>query len=111
MIYRRAPNLPAGSFYVEAPDWLIEGLLAADPLQDHSAMIDAVTSLVAANKAPTVDEFLQQNCRLLDSSAQLLYRGYSLAFLQLLLGEASGAARLASYLADLSRDSADPMAD
>ena len=36
MIYRQEPDLPAGSFYVEPPDWLIEGLLAADPSQDHS---------------------------------------------------------------------------
>lgn len=111
MMYRRAPDLPAGSVYVEAPDWLIEGLLAADPLQERSAMIDAVTSLLAENRTPNVEQFLQEGFALLDSSAQLLYRGYALAFLQLLLGEPGGPVRLAGYLNDLSRDPSDPTAD
>ena len=109
MMYRGVPDLPAGSVYVEPPDWLVEGLLAADPLQDHSAMIDAVTSLVAENQVRDLDEFLHQNFRLLDPPAQLLYRGYALAFLQLLAGETGGPTRLAGYLSDLPRDPSDPI--
>ena len=112
MMYRGAPDLPAGTYYAEAPDWLIEGLLAADPIQDQSAMVTAVSSLVAENKVPTLEQFLQQNFRLLDPAAQLLYRGYSLAFLQILLGEPGGPVRLASYIGNFSRDSSsDPIAN
>ena len=69
LMYRSTPDLPAGSYYAEAPDWLIEGLLAADPLQDHSSMIEAVSSLLAENKVPAVDEFLHQLQQLLGHPA------------------------------------------
>jgi hypothetical protein len=109
MIYRHAPNLPAGAAYLEPPDWLIEGLLAAEPFHDRSAMLDTIGSLVTENRIMTLDQFLQQNFGLLDPSGQVLYRAYALAFLQLLMSDTGGSARLGHYLDSLSEPSADPV--
>jgi len=111
LMYRQSPNLPAGSSYIEPPDWLLEGLLAADPFSDQNAISAAASSLSADAKVMTVDKFLQQKFGLLDSPGQLLYRGYALAFLELLLNEPGGATRLATYINNLSRTSSDPMSD
>jgi hypothetical protein len=111
LIYRRNSDLPAGSFYVEPPDWLIEGLLGADPMQDRGGMIESVSSLATEGKIAPLDRFLQQQFALLDSPGQLLYRAYALAFLQLLVNEPGGTARLATYIENLSRASSDPESD
>jgi hypothetical protein len=111
MIYRHAPDLPAGSAYVDPPEWLIEGLLAADPLRDRTGVIDTISSVLAQNNIMTVDEFLAQKFGLLDPSGQRLYRAYSFGLLQLLMSDAGGAPRLAGYLNGLSLPSADPVAD
>jgi hypothetical protein len=111
MIYRQAPDLPAGSYYVEPPDWLVEGLLAADPSQDRAAMSQAIEPLITANKVPSLEEFLGQHLSLLDSAGQMLYRACSLAFLQLLLNDSGGPARLAHYINNLSQESSDPVSD
>ncbi|HJT80586.1 MAG TPA: hypothetical protein VJ719_05260 [Chthoniobacterales bacterium] len=111
MAYRHSPELPAGSYYVEPPDWLIEGLLAADPHQDRAAMINAVSPLVSEDRIIPLDQFLQQKRSQLDTPGELLYRGHALALLQLLLQDTGGPARLSSYIANLSRTSTDPVAD
>jgi hypothetical protein len=111
MIYRQAQDLPAGSFYVEPPDWLIEGFLAASPREDRASMIEAIEPLVADKKIASLDDFLQQRIGLLDSSGQILYRAYSLAFLRLILSESDGAMRLGTYISTLSKASSDPVAD
>jgi hypothetical protein len=111
MIYRQVPDLPAGSFYVEPPEWLIEALLATNPLQDRTPIIDAVQPLIAGHKIASLEEFLRQRIGLLDSSGQIVYRAYSLAFLRLLLNEPGVAARLTNYISTLSKASSDPLAD
>src|SRR4051812_36230779 len=109
MMYRQSGDLPAGSFYVEPPGWMIEGLLAADPLQDRRQIAAAVAPLVNANKVADLSEFLGQRLNLLDSPGQLVYRAYSLALVQLLSNESGGPSRLANYIATFSRTSADPL--
>jgi len=111
MIYRDNQDVPAGSFYVEPPDWLIEGMLAADPLQNVSGLIGAVSALANDDRVLPLEQFLQQKFGLLDSAGQRLYRGYSLAFLSLLMNEPNGAYRLTNYVKTLSKASSDPIAD
>ena len=111
MAYRRSPELPAGSYYVEPPDWLIEGLLAADPHQDRAAMINAVSPLVSEDRIIPLDQFLRQKASQLDTPGELLYRGHALALLQLLLQDTGGPGRLAGFIGNLSRTSSDPVAD
>ena len=111
MAYRRSPDLPAGSYYVEPPDWLIEGLIAADPHQDRTAMISAVSPLVAEDQVPPLEQFLIQKRSQLDNPGELLYRAYAFAFLQLLLQDTGGPVRLANYIGKLSQTSSDPVGD
>ena len=110
MIYRDNQQLPAGSFYIEPPEWFVEGLLAANPLQDLAPIIAAVKDL-PGNKIMPLEQFLRQKFELLDSAGQLLYRGYALAFLKLLLSEPNGSARLARFLVTLPQSSSDPTTD
>ena len=111
MIYRDNQDVPAGTLYVEPPDWLVEGMLAADPLQNVSGLIGAVSALANDGRVMPVEQFLQQKFGLIDSAGQRLYRGYSLAFLSLLVNEPNGPYRLTNYVMTLSKSSSDPIAD
>ena len=111
MAYRQTLELPAGSHYVEPPDWLIEGFLAADPNQNRAAMINAVSPLISADRIIPLEQFLRQKFSQLDSPGQLLYRGHALALLQLLLQDTGGPGRLTGYIRSLPRTSSDSVAD
>jgi hypothetical protein len=111
MAYRQSSDLPAGSYYVEPPDWLVEGFVAADPHQDRASMINAVSPLVSEDRIISLDTFLRQKVSHLDSPGELLYRGYAFALLQLLLQDTGGPVRLASYIGNLPKTSSDPIAD
>ena len=111
MMYRRSSDLPAGSVYVEPPDWLVEGVLAADPSRDRTPIVNAVNPLVSQNRVASLEEFLGRHFSFLDSPGQLVYRGYALAFVQLLLNEPGGPDRLTTYITNLSQSSSDQMSD
>lgn len=111
MIYHAQPDLPAGTFYVEPPDWLLDGLIAADPGRDRASLSETVAPLVASNKVISLEEFLRQKPELLDSAARSLYRAYSFALLQLMVDQTDGARRLSRYIDSLARASNDPLAD
>ena len=110
MIYRSEPQLAAGTVYVEPPDWLLDGVIALSPGRDRAALIEALT---VSEKIVPLEEFLREPRTLseLDSPARQLYRAYSFALVQLLSDETNGRARLARYIANLSRASNDPLAD
>jgi hypothetical protein len=111
MMYRRQPDLPAGTSYVQPPEWLIEGLLTAQPGQSRAEISEALAPALAHDNVVTLEAFLRQKQGLLDSTGQLLYRAYSFVLLQLLLDDAAGPMRLAAYIANLSHASNDPLAD
>ncbi|MEY2487155.1 MAG: hypothetical protein QOH39_2803 [Verrucomicrobiota bacterium] len=111
MIYRRQPDLPAGSVYVEPPEWLVEGVLAAAPGQDRAPLVDALSPLIASNNVMPLEQFLRQQPALLDSPARLLYRAYSLALLQWLIDGSTGPSFLAAYIENLYHASNDPLLD
>ena len=108
MIYRKRPQLAAGSTFIEPPDWLIDGTLALAPGHDRGQLVEALT---ATENTPTLEKFLQQRPAILDSAGRLLYRAYSLALVQMLLEPKDGAARLAQYIGRLSDASNDPLTD
>jgi hypothetical protein len=108
MIYRREPDIAAGTAYVEPPDWLLEGVLALTPGRDRAPLMEA---LAASDKIMPLEEFLRQQPGLLDSATRQLYRAYSFALVQLLVDGTDGHARLARYIDNLSRASADPLGD
>lgn len=108
MIYRNQPHISAGAVLVEPPDWLIDGVLALSPGRDRGPLIEA---LADTDKPMSLEKFLGQRRRLLDSTGRTVYRAYSLAFVQMLLDEKQGAARLAQYIDHLSGASNDPLED
>ncbi len=57
MIYRKRPQLAAGSTFIEPPDWLIDGTLALAPGHDRGQLVEALT---ATENTPTLEKFLQQ---------------------------------------------------
>ena len=108
MIYRDEGGLVPGSTFVEPPDWLLEGVLALTPGREQEALIRALST---TDKEKSLHDFLGQRFDLLDSAGRVLYQAYSVALAQLLLDEGGGRARLARYIANLSRASNDPVAD
>ena len=108
MIYRHQPDVVAGTPFVSAPDWLLDGVLALTPGRDRATLVD---TLLLSSKVIPLEDFLRQQPALLDSPARMLYRAHSLALVQLLLNSADGPARLARYIDNLSRASNDPLAD
>jgi hypothetical protein len=108
MIYRKRPQLAAGTTFIGPPDWLIDGTLALAPGHDRGQVVEALT---ATENTPTLEKFLQQRPAILDSAGRVLYRAYSLALVQMLLEPKDGAARLAQYIGRLSDASNDPLAD
>jgi hypothetical protein len=108
MIYRKESHIAAGTAFVEPPDWLLDGVLALAPGRDRRYSIEALT---AANKAASLETFLQQRPELLDSSGRILYRTYSFALVQMLIDGRGGPARLARYISHLSDASNEPLAN
>jgi hypothetical protein len=108
MMYRKQPNITAGTVLVEPPDWLIDGVLALAPGRDCGPLVEA---LVNSGTPPALRNFLRQRPATLDSTGRALYRAYSFALVQMLLREKNGASRLAQYIDHLSASSNDPLAD
>lgn len=108
MIYRSQTAIPSGEAYVEAPEWLIEGLLALTPNRDRASQVGA---LAVSERVITLDEFLRERPELLDSVGRSVYRAYSFALVQLLVESADGPARLRRYIDNLAFASNDPLAD
>jgi hypothetical protein len=108
MIYRKQSHIAAGSVFVEPPDWLIDGVLALAPGTDRGQLIEALTT---ADKTESLETFLRQRPKLLDSAGRTLYRGYSFALVQMLIDGRNGPARLAQYIGHLSNASNEPLAD
>ncbi len=109
-IYRKQPDLPPGTAYVQPPDWLLDGLLAASPGEDRRALAGAVSSLASADKPASLEAFLRQRPDLIDSPARLLYRAGSLALLQLFLDTGLAGPRLGVYIDHLADSPNDPVA-
>jgi len=108
MIYRNQTAIPSGEAYVEAPDWLVEGLLALTPNRDCLLLVNA---LAVSERITPLDEFLRERPELLDSAGRLFYRAYSFALVQLVVESADGRARLGSYINNLAFASNDLLAD
>jgi hypothetical protein len=108
MIYRKQTNITAGAVLVEPPDWLIDGVLALAPGRDRGPLVEALAN---TGTPLALKNFLCQRLSILDSTGRTLYRAYSFAFVQMLLSEKDGAARLVQYIDHLSSSSSDPLAD
>jgi hypothetical protein len=111
LIYRKHPQVAAGSEYAQAPPWLIEGVLARlSPTQERS-VIDLLKSALESDKVVSLPEFVRQHPERLDPPMRSLYRAYAAALLQLLLDQPGGVSNLAAFMENLPEATNDPFAE
>jgi hypothetical protein len=108
MIYRNQTAIASGESYVQAPDWLIEGLLALTPNCDRASLVNALS---VSKRITPLDEFLRERPELLDSVGHSVYRSYAFVLVQLLVESEGGRAGLGHYIGNLAFASNDPLAD
>ena len=111
MSYRQQPDIPAGTAFVEPPDWLLDGTLALANERDASGLAECLRTAAADGRFVTLGEFLQQRPGLLESPSRAVHRAYAAALIALLTERPDGRLRLARFVADLPRASNDPFAD
>jgi hypothetical protein len=113
MIYRKQSELAPGTAFVEAPAWLLDGILARTPGRNPKLLAGALEPVIRAEKTISLSDFLHQSRMLsgLDSFGRSLYRAYSLVFVNWLVDQLDGRSILARYIDNLSRASTDPLAD
>ena len=107
MMYRRQPNLPAGTAYVRPPEWLVDGILAWGSQLGPAQFGAPLKNPVATHKIVSLENFLRQRPELLDSPSRLVYRSYSYALVSLL----KSGKDLAEFIADLPEARADALSD
>ena len=108
MIYRNQTGIASGEVYVDPPNWLVDGLLASAPNQEHAALAAA---LCVPLRTISFAEFLSQRAELLDSAGKELYRAYSFVLVQSLLRSPNGRVQLGHYIDNLALASNDGLAD
>jgi hypothetical protein len=111
MIYRNRGNVAPGTRYVAPPDWLLEAVLALQLEHDPDEGRRVLRTVVASDRIAPLEDIVRQDRTKLDSSSRQLFRSYSQALLQLLLGAPDGRRKLARYLTDLPDSPNDNLAD
>jgi len=105
IMYRRVPEVPAGTTCPPPPEWLLDGLQG-----DIGGMTRALAAPAAARKILSLEELLRQRPASLDSAGRSLYCAYSVALLELLTQMPDGRHRLARFIDDLPAASDDGVA-
>ncbi len=111
IMYRDAPDTPAGTAYVHPPSWLVEGLLALISDADSLPIAESVAALPSESKVLQLPEFLQQQPSLLESPSRAIYTAKAGALVLMLIRLPDGHARLARFIRKLPQNSSDPVAD
>lgn len=111
LMYRQRADLPAGTAYVEPPDWLLDGILQLAPGRDPDEPAQLLQTMVAAKKIAPLADVVGQRRELLDSSSRKIFEAYSAALLQLLIDSPDGRRKLARFISDLPASPNDPVAD
>ena len=107
MIYRRQPNLPVGTAYVQPPEWLVDGIQAWGSQLGSAEFGAPLKNPVAAHKVISLQDFLRQRPELLDSPSREVYRSYSYALVSLV----KNGPEFAKFIADLPEAPADTLSD
>ncbi len=109
MMYRAQSDIPAGTAYVEPPDWLLEGALALALEGDPAEIALTLSTAVASGGVISLEEFLQQRPTLMETPLRNVYRAYSAALVAMLIDMPNGRQRLARFLANLPRSGNDSL--
>jgi hypothetical protein len=96
MMYRNQPDVPAGTAWVEPPEWLLDGTLA---LAADEAVAGPLSTI--SGNVPPLADFLRQRPALLDSPSRALYRACSAALVTMLRDSPDGRVQLRRFIAGL----------
>lgn len=109
MMYRDAPDISAGTPYVQPPDWLLEGVLALSPDRSSQLVAEAVAGLPSGSEVMPLPQFLEQKAAVLDSPSRAVFSTKAAAFIAMLTGSPAGQARLDHFIKSLPGGSDDSL--
>lgn len=110
MMYRHQTDLPAGTCYVQPPDWLLDGIAPRQSNFDGEELIGVLRTPLAQRKILPLEEFLRQRPDWFDVPGRSIYRAYSFALVELLVQNPAGRHCLARFIASLAAASNDALA-
>ena len=107
--YRGRP-VEGGASFVEAPWWVVEGLLEMERRRAEGIDSDLFRRLVETNHLPPIENFLQEKPDELGPTALAVDRALAMGLLQMLIEQPDGHANLAHLVRDWPQSNGDPMA-
>ncbi len=100
-MYRRRERVRAGDSYLEAPRWLVEGLLVFRRFREGSRSLSQYRLLLGAQNLLPVEEILENRVELLGSpTAEAMDAVYSYCLIRLLMDQPEGRAGLVRLVED-----------
>ena len=106
----RGTVVPGGSMFVEAPWWVVEGLIEMERRRDAGADGDLFRRLVETNHLPPIEGFLQEKPDELGPTALAVDRALAMCLLQMLVEQPGGRESLVRLIREWPRSDGDPMA-
>ena len=107
--YRQEP--PAGGAqFIEAPWWVVEGLIEMERRREAGIDSDLFRRLVESNHLPPLEDFLVEKPEALGATALAVDRALAMGLLQMLLDQGGGHQNLARLVRDWPKSNGDPLA-
>jgi hypothetical protein len=107
--YRRT-GIAAGEKVVEAPWWIVEGLLEMGRRREEGTNSALFRRLVETNRLPPIENFLAEKPDELGPTALAVDRALAMCLLELLIEQPGGRASLAQLLRDWPQSNGDAVA-
>ncbi|MDR3405239.1 MAG: hypothetical protein P4L99_22280 [Chthoniobacter sp.] len=106
----RGIHVEGGTSYVEAPWWVVEGLLEMERRRDAGIDSDLFRRLVETNHLPPIENFLLEKPEELGPTALAVDRALAMGLLQMLVEQPDGHLNLGHLVRDWPQSNGDPMA-
>jgi hypothetical protein len=107
--YRGRP-VKGGTEYVEAPWWVVEGLIEMERRRETGIDTGLFQRLVETNHLPPLESFLMEKPEALGPTALEVDRALAMGLLQMLIDQPGGHENLARLVRAWPRSNGDPMA-
>ena len=107
--YRGTP-VKGGTAFVEAPWWVVEGLIEMERRREAGVDASLFQRLVETNHLPPLESFLAEKPEELGLTALSVDRALAMCLLQMLTDQPGGRAALARLVRDWPQSNGDPMA-
>jgi len=106
----RGIHVEGGTSYVEAPWWVVEGLIEMERRRDAGIDSDLFRRLVETNHLPPIESFLLEKPEELGPTSLAVDRALAMGLLQMLAEQPDGRLNLAHLIRDWPQSNGDPMA-